>query len=47
MLLHVKPKHANGEAASCDERGRKSEKKKIRDYWLFLLSGYNEAVKVI
>ena len=27
-LLHAKPKHASGEAASREKRGRKPEKKK-------------------
>ena len=27
-LLHAKPKHASGEAANRDKRGRKHEKKK-------------------
>ena len=30
-LLHAKPKHASGEAACREKRGRKPEKKKIRD----------------
>ena len=28
-LLHVKPKHASGEAASRDKRGRRPEKKNL------------------
>ena len=41
-LLHAKPKYANGE-----KRGREPEKKKIETADSFILSGDNEAVKVI
>ena len=46
-LLHAKPKHASGEAACREKWARKPEKKKEETADLFVLSGDNEAVKVI
>ena len=46
-LLHAKPKHASGKAASREKRGRNPEKEKLKTADSFVLSGENKAVKVI
>ena len=46
-LLHAKPKHASGKAASHEKRGRKPKKKKEKTADSFVLSGENKTVKVI